>query len=52
MNSQPPVLIKDVETFCKGFELVLLISWEVITPSLLTLGHAASQKEVLAKCKV
>lgn len=44
MKSQPPVFIKDQLIFCKGFELVLLILWEVITPAIITLGHAASQK--------
>lgn len=52
MKSEPPVFIKDQLIFCKGFESVLLISWEVITPSILTLNHAVSQKEVLLKCKV
>lgn len=45
MKSQPPMFIKDQLIFCKGFESVLLISWEVITPSILTLNHAVSQKK-------
>lgn len=44
MKSQPPMFITDQLIFCKGFESVLLTLWEVITPFIFTLGHAASQK--------